>query len=214
MIPRINGVFCGMNYFVTAIDTDSGKTLVSTILCEALQADYWKPVQAGHPRDTEAVAKLLDPLRHVFFPEGYLLQTPASPHAAARIDGITIDLQTLVPPATRRDLVIEGAGGCLVPLNDHDFVIDLAARFNAQVVVVADLYLGSINHTLLTVEALRKRNLPVKGIIFNGPSNPESERIIALHTGLRVLLRLPRQDQVTRQTIIDYAQELQQHWHA
>jgi dethiobiotin synthetase len=203
-----------MNYFVTAIDTDSGKTLVSTILCEALQADYWKPVQAGHPRDTEAVAKLLDPQHHVFFPEGYLLQTPASPHAAARIDGITIDLQTLTPPATTRDLVIEGAGGCLVPLNDRDFVIDLVVRFTAQVVLVADLYLGSINHTLLTVEALRNRNLPIKGIIFNGPSNAESERIIELHTGLPVLLRLPRQEQVTRQTIIDYAKELQQHWHA
>src|SRR6186997_2375007 len=108
-----------MRYFVTAIDIDSGKTLVSAILCEALQADYWKPVQAGLPRDSDTVRELVsNPLTKVH-PERYLLRTPASPHAAAKLDGIEIKLQDFKIPVTNNTLIIEGAGGCLVPLNDR-----------------------------------------------------------------------------------------------
>jgi dethiobiotin synthetase len=193
-----------MNYFVTAIDTDSGKTMVSAILCEALQADYWKPVQAGLPRDADTVQKLVSN-NTTIFPEAYLLKTPASPHAAAALDGITIKLSGFIVPPTKNDLVIEGAGGCLVPLNDTDFVIDLAAKVADAVILVADLYLGSINHTLLTVEALRKRNVRVKGIIFNGQPNPESERIILHHSGLRCLLRITREETIDQNTVKRYA---------
>lgn len=200
-----------MNYFVTAIDTDSGKTFMSAILCQALQADYWKPVQAGFPRDADMVKKLIS-TDVTIFPETYLLNTPASPHAAAAIDGITISLDAFQRPNTKNDLVIEGAGGCLVPLNDNDFVVDLASHVADAVVLVADLYLGSINHTLLTVEALKKRNIPVKGIIFNGQSNPESERIILHHSGLRCLLHIQREELIDQETVKRYAHQLKENW--
>lgn len=201
-----------MNYFVTAIDTDSGKTIVSAILCEALGADYWKPIQAGFPRDTEEVQRLVSNDQLKVFPEAYLLMTPASPHAAAKVDGVKIELEKIKLPVTSNDLVIEGAGGCLVPLNDHDFVIDLVSHFGATVILVADLYLGSINHTLLTWEALVKRNVALKGIIFNGVSNPESERIILLHTGLRCLLRLERKENMDKDEVKQYADILKKNW--
>lgn len=202
-----------MNYFVTAIDTDSGKTLVSAVLCKALDADYWKPVQAGEPRDSEVVKNLLGNTNSVIHPEKYLLKTPASPHAASEIENISIHLDDFFLPETKRDLIVEGAGGCLVPLNDNEFVIDLAARFKAEIVLVADLYLGSINHTLLTFEALQKRNLNVKGIIFNGRSNLQSERIILHHTGLRCLLKIDHEDQITTQIVYQYAKLLRETWH-
>lgn len=195
-----------MNYFVTAIHTDSGKTLVSAILCQALQADYWKPVQAGTPTDSDTVQALAPGI--TIHPEAHRLQTPASPHAAARAEGITITRDSFRLPQTTKDLVIEGAGGCLVPLNDHDFVIDLATQFSATVILVSNLYLGSINHTLLTAEALRARNLTPAGIIFNGPANTDSEQIILNHTRIPCLLRIPRLEQVTPDTVLHYANQL------
>jgi len=195
-----------MTYFVTAIDTDSGKTFVSAILCEALGADYWKPIQAGLPRDADTVRQLVSPAVTIH-PEGYVLRIPASPHAAAKIDGITLEVKNFLAPAAKT-LVIEGAGGCLVPLNDDEFVIDLIAHFHAEIILVADLYLGSINHTLLTLEALKKRSLPVKGIIFNGESNPESERIILRHAGVPCLLRIARESQIDAATVKRYAEQI------
>lgn len=200
-----------MNYFVTGIDTDSGKTFVSAILCEALKADYWKPVQAGFPRDADTVKSLTGESIRIF-PEAYILNTPASPHAAAAIDGVTIDLAKFVAPDTQNDLVIEGAGGCLVPLNDTNFIIDIAPEVADAVILVADLYLGSINHTLLTVEALQRRELPVKGIIFNGKSNPESERIILHHSGLPCLLRITPEETINHETVKRYAERLKENW--
>lgn len=201
-----------MNYFVTAIDTDSGKTLVSAILCEALEADYWKPVQAGLPRDSQTVKSLVSNTRSTVHPEAFLLKTPASPHASAKRDGVTITLESMKLPETTQDLVIEGAGGCLVPLNDQDLVIDLINRFHAEAILVADLYLGSINHTLLTIEALRSRNLPIRGIIFNGESNAESERIILLRSGLRCLLRIDHERHIHPGIVKQYSKVLKSHW--
>lgn len=202
-----------MNYFVTAIDTDSGKTVVSAILCEALGADYWKPVQAGLPIDSETVRNLISNSKTGIHTETYLLKTPASPHAAAKLDGVEIRLKNFIKPNTNNDLIIEGAGGCLVPLNELNFVIDLAAQFNAEVILVADLYLGSINHTLLTFNELKHRNLKVKGIIFNGESNPESERIILHHTNLHCLLHIVREENMNRSTIKKYASLLLNNWY-
>lgn len=200
-----------MNYFITGIDTDSGKTLTSAIVCQALGADYWKPIQSGLPRDSDTVRSLLSNDSIRIFPEGYLLNTPASPHASAKIDGITIEPQKIKKPDSN-NLVIEGAGGCLVPLNDTDFVIDLAALWDCEVILVADLYLGSINHTLLTVNLLKQRKLKVKGIFFNGDSNPESERIILKHSGYDVLLRIKREKGVNREVVATYAKEFLKNW--
>jgi dethiobiotin synthetase len=198
-----------MIYFVTAIHTDSGKTLVSAILTQALQADYWKPIQAGLPRDTEAVMKLVSNPRTVFHAEAYLLQTPASPHLAARIDEVDIQLNALrVPETTNPNLVIEGAGGLLVPINEAHFIVDLAERLGAGIVLVSNHYLGSINHTMLTVQELKRRKLPVVGIIFNGEPNEASESIILKHAGYPCLLRIQPHPSITREIVNDYALEL------
>src|SRR5258706_9863217 len=201
-----------MNYFVTAIGTDSGKTFFSAILCEALQADYWKPVQAGMPRDADTVRNLLSNAVSKIHEETYLLGTPSSPHAAAKRDGVTIQLEKFVVPQTSSDLVIEGAGGCLVPLNDIDFVIDLAKRFKSQVILVSNLYLGSINHTLLSADYLRKNKFDLKGIVFNGPSNAESEEIILQHTGFKCLLRIEQEEEVTKEIVKKYTILLKENW--
>ncbi len=202
-----------MNYFVTGIDTDSGKTLVSAILCEALKADYWKPIQAGLPRDADVVKDLVTHSTIKIFPETYLLKTPASPHAAAKLDGKEIKVANINTPETKNTLVIEGAGGCLVPLNDQEFIIDIISKLNTSIILVADLYLGSINHTLLTIEALRSRNLYIKGIIFNGDSNSESERIILHHSGLKCLLRIAKELTVDKSVVIKYAELIKTKMH-
>jgi dethiobiotin synthetase len=197
-----------MIYFVTAIGTDCGKTFFSAVLCEALKADYWKPVQAGLPRDAETVKNLLSNSVSKIQPEAFLLNTPASPHAAAKLDGITIDLEKINIPGTKNNLVIEGAGGCLVPLNDHDFVISLAKKFDAEIILVSQLYLGSINHTLLSADYLERNKFNVRGIVFNGPSNPESENIILKHTGFSCLLRIKQEPLVTKEVVVKYAELL------
>jgi dethiobiotin synthetase len=201
-----------MRYFVTAIGTDSGKTVVSSILCKALQADYWKPVQAGFPRDAETVFQLIGNGHSTIHPETYVFKTAASPHAAASLENVAIKLDDFTVPSHKKDLIIEGAGGCLVPLNDDDFVIDLATQLDAHVILVSNLYLGSINHTLLSWEALTHRKLTVKGIIFNGPANPESERIILHHSKLPCLLRVDPEPNFDERTIIKYAKKFLEKW--
>ncbi len=199
------------NIFVTAIGTDSGKTVVSAIICEALGASYWKPIQAGLPRDTDTVASLVSNKSFEAFPEKYLLQTPASPHAAAKIDGVEIRLSDFKTPGTELT-VIEGAGGCLVPINDQDFVIDIAKHLDCDLVLVSNLYLGSINHTLLTLESLKSRGLLLKGIIFNGTPNPESERIILRNTTAPRILHLAPEPVMNRERVTNYAQEFLKNW--
>jgi len=201
-----------MNYFVTAIGTDSGKTLLSAIICEALEADYWKPIQAGLPRDTDVVRGLISNTKSALHPEQYLFEKAASPHAAAVADQTTISSDAFRLPETGNILIIEGAGGCLVPLNDDDLLIDLIAPWRAEVVLISNHYLGSINHTLLTMEALKQRNLPIKGLIFNGDTNSESERIILRHTQAKVLLRVKREPEINREVVKKYATRLKANW--
>lgn len=201
-----------MNYFVTAIGTDSGKTVVSAVLTEMLEADYWKPVQAGFPRDTETVQKLVSNDRSKFYQERYLLQTPVSPHAAAKIDKVAIRVAEITPPVSNRDLVIEGAGGVLVPLNDTEVVLDIAKKISSELVLVSNFYLGSINHTLLTAEVVRQYGLHVRGIIFNGSMNTESEAIILKKTGYRKLLHIQQEEVIDRKTIKSYAEKLRSCW--
>ena len=201
-----------MRIFVTAIGTDSGKTVFSAILTQALDADYWKPVQAGYPTDRETVQNLVTNPKSQFFPETYLLQTPASPHAAAKTDGIRIELDRFLIPEYGEHLIIEGAGGAMVPLNDLDMVVDMIPAFEAQTILVSNLYLGSINHTLLTVELLDRRGIKPLGIVFNGISNPASEDIIVNKSGYRVLLRIQPEPKITSQIIQKYAHELKSNW--
>ncbi len=196
-----------MNYFVTAIGTDSGKTLVSAILVEALKADYWKPVQSGFPRDSDAVADLVSfPVK--IFPSAYEFVKPASPHDSAKAENQTIELEKILLPATDKPLVVEGAGGILVPLNDKDFIIDIAQKFDLEIILVVNLYLGCINHTLLSVKELQRRHLKVKGLIFNGIRNPESERIILHHSGYKDLLYIEKEAFITPRVIQKYAEKL------
>lgn len=201
-----------MKYFVTAIDTDSGKTLVSSILCEALKADYWKPIQAGWPRDSETVKQLVSNSKTVIHPEAFALNTPASPHAAAKIDGLKITISSIKTPSTTNNLIIEGAGGVLAPLNDTESVAELILHQKADVILVSNLYLGSINHTLLTIEALHNRGIPIKGIVFNGEANTESERIILLRSKLPCLLHIDEEPVINRDIVLKYATLLLEKW--
>lgn len=183
--------------FVTGIGTGVGKTVISAILTCGLNAIYWKPVQAGRDpeTDTETVRRLTEKPPHFFLPEHKILLAPESPHAAARKEGIELSLANLnLPDTGNHPLVVEGAGGILVPINDRETYGDLMKKWNIPVVLVSRFYLGSINHTLLSIEALLSRNIPIKGIVFNGEHNPESERVIAGMTGIRVLGCVPHQE--------------------
>lgn len=158
--------------FITGIGTDVGKTVVSAIVTEALQADYWKPVQAGFESGTDAlqVSSLISNGNTIIHPEVYKLEMPASPHIAARKEHTTINLQNIInhkPSTTNVPLVIEGAGGMMVPLNETEFVLDLIEKLHAKVILVSRNYLGSINHSLLTASICKQRNIDVLGWIFN-----------------------------------------------
>ncbi len=203
-----------MNYFITAIGTDSGKTVASAILTEALHADYWKPIQAGLPKDSEAVRALISNSETRILPEKYCLQTPASPHYAAEVDGVILKIADFELPTTNKEhLVIEGAGGILVPLNDTEFIIDLVKHLKSKIILVANLYLGSINHTLLSLEALKKRNLKPLGIIFNGEANSASESIILKHAAAPCILRIAQEAEISQLVIKKYAKILKSNLH-
>ena len=193
--------------FVTGISTDVGKTIVSSILTEALLADYWKPIQAGDldNSDTMKVEKLISNSHSKLHPESYKLNTPASPHLAAEIDNVEIDLAKIIEPKTKNHLIIEGAGGLLVPLNAQDCIVDLI-KPDYKLVVVSRNYLGSINHTLLTIEALKQRNIPIFGIVFSGEINQSTERFIAQKTNVRILPRLEQEPYFDKNVILEYAE--------
>ena len=188
---------------VTATDTDVGKTIFSAALTRAIDGCYWKPVQAGleGSTDSETVRRLsgLPPAR--ILPEAYRLATPASPHLAAAIDKVVIDPSRLEPPPCERRLVIEGAGGLLVPLGGGLLYADIFAHWRAETVIVARTTLGTINHSLLTIEGLRARNIPILGIAFVGDANEESERTIAAIGQVKRLGRLPRLDPLDAATL-------------
>ena len=196
-----------MNFFVTGISTEVGKTVASAIVVEALEADYWKPVQAGDLdySDSHKVKELVSNEKTKVHGNSYALKTPMSPHAAADIDGITIELDKIVPPITDNRLVIEGAGGLLVPLNDTDTIMDLILP-DYKVIVVSRHYLGSINHTLLTVEKLLAKNHKV-GVIFSGDEHPTTESIILKKTGAVFLGRINEEPHFDKKIIAKYANE-------
>ncbi len=183
---------------VTGTDTGIGKTVFSAALAGATGAPYWKPIQAGLDEETDSavVARLANV---AILPETYRLNTPASPHIAAEIDGITIDLAALAPPPG--NLIVEGAGGALVPVTRTTLYADLFARWQIPAIVCARTALGTINHSLLTIEALRARGVPIHGIAFLGDAVEDSEAIIAAIGGVRRLGRLPIVDPLTPENL-------------
>ena len=197
-----------MKIFVTGISTDVGKTIASSIIVQSLQADYWKPVQAGdlENSDSHKIKFYLsdDNKKSVIHSNSYKLKTPASPHFAAAIDGIVIDIEKITAPETKNHLVIEGAGGLFVPLNDKDCVIDLIKK-DYKVIIVSRHYLGSINHTLLTVEALKNRKIPIAGIIFSGDENKATESIILNKSNLKMIGRIEDEPYFDQNVIKEYA---------
>lgn len=191
--------------FVTGISTEVGKTIASAIITEALEADYWKPVQAGDLENTDSqkVSRLISNPKTKIHKSSYELTTPMSPHAAAEVDGIRIDREKIIEPETTNHLVIEGAGGLLVPLNEDDTVLDIIMP-NYKVVVVSRHYLGSINHTLLTVNWLKLKGYDVS-ILFSGNVNPHTENIILHKTGVSLIGRIDEESTFDKSVVKNYA---------
>ncbi|WP_258127666.1 dethiobiotin synthase [Achromobacter anxifer] len=190
--------------FVTGTDTGIGKTLVSAILARAWNADYWKPVQTGvaeEPGDTETVAQLAGlPPERLHLP-AYVLQAPLSPWAAATLEDTVVDATSIVPPATQAPLIVEGAGGLYVPIDDSHMMIDLIARLDMPVVLAARSGLGTINHTLLSLEALKRRGIPVLGVVMSGPLSAGNKEAIERFGEVRVLAEIPPLSKVDAQTV-------------
>lgn len=195
-------------FFVTGISTEVGKTVTSAIIAEAMEADYWKPIQAGdlENSDSHKVRELISNKKTVIHKSSYELKTPMSPHAAAEIDGITIELDRIREPQTDNHLVIEGAGGLLVPLNDFDTIIDIIMP-NYKVILVSRHYLGSINHSLLALEALMQRGYEV-AILFSGNTNPSTEYIIVEKTGIPVIGSISEEAFFDKSVVKKYADAL------
>ena len=200
-----------MKIFVTGISTDVGKTITSAIITEALEADYWKPIQSGDLDNTDSmkVKRMISNNKTVIHQSSYEFRTPASPHLSAQLENRTIELSKIIEPATDNHLVIEGAGGLFVPLNDNDVIADLIMD-DYKVVVVASNYLGSINHTLLTIEALKAKNVALAGIVFSGEANKSSEDIILSKTGVRCIGRIDREPYFDKNVVLEYADEFRE----
>lgn len=194
-------------YIIAGIGTEIGKTFISSILTESLQADYWKPIQSGALdfTDTDTVRSLISNDKTVFHPEAYRLNQPMSPHAAAAIDGIEIELSKFELPQTDNHLIIELAGGIMVPLNDRETNLDLMKKLNVPVILISKNYLGSINHTLLSVEVLKMNNITIKGLIFNGEQNKSSENFILNYTKLECLGRVDFEENIDRNVVSKWA---------
>lgn len=195
-------------FFITGIGTDVGKTVVSAIIVEALEADYWKPIQAGDLdiSDSFKVQSLISNQKTKFHPGRFSLSKPMSPHAAAKIDGVTITAAKVKRPATQNNLVIEGAGGLLVPISEKETILDLIKPTD-KIILVSRHYLGSINHTLLSLEALKTRGLNCFGIVFSGNKNEATESVILKMTGVPYLGRIEEEPYFDKNVVKEYAEE-------
>jgi len=195
----------GPRFIVTGTDTDVGKTIFAAALTGALSASYWKPVQAGCDAqglgDKERISLLSGTPHDRILAEAYRLSTPCSPHLAAQIDKVEIDPNKLELPRVNGPLIVEGAGGVLVPLTHSLLFADIFARWACPTILVARTALGTINHSLLSIEALRSRGVPIHGIAFCGEENPDSQAIIAQIGQVRLLGRLPMLDRLDRETL-------------
>ncbi|MCY1533747.1 ATP-dependent dethiobiotin synthetase BioD [compost metagenome] len=199
-----------VSYFVTGIDTGIGKTIASAVLTEKLKADYWKPIQSGDlaQSDSLMVESLLTNRFTKIHPEAYRLNEPLSPHLSARMDGINMELDYFKLPKTENNLIVEGAGGLMVPINDQQLILDLIKHLDIAAIVVSKNYLGSINHTLLTINTLKQYNIPIKGIIFNGEPNIESEKYILEYTQVNYLGHIPNLKTINKNNIVAAGENL------
>ena len=194
-------------YFVTGIDTDIGKTIISAILVEALEADYWKPIQAGtlEESDTQIIEQLISNKQSHLFKETYRFKTAASPHYAADVEGIPINYNKFHLPETNNNLIVEGAGGLFVPLTKNHLIIDLIHKLNLPVILVSKNYLGSINHTLSSIYALQSKKIPIAGIIFNGGYVKSSQDFILKYSKIQSLGNIPKIKHISKKSIRVYA---------
>ncbi|MEO1516286.1 MAG: dethiobiotin synthase [Bacteroidota bacterium] len=197
-------------FFVTGIGTEVGKTLASAILVKALQAEYWKPVQCGDldNTDTHKIQRWAQHPSLRCHPERYALQMPASPHKAAAAEGVDIQLQDFALPPTDGPLIVEGAGGLLVPLNHRDTIADLIHQLGLPVILVSRHYLGSINHSLLSLAYLRERQIPLHGILFSGEPNESTEDVILQMTNAPCLGRIGEIEEVNADSVQYWAEQL------
>lgn len=208
-----------MSVIVAGIGTEVGKTVISAILCQTLKADYWKPVQAGDLNHTDAdkVKALVTQHPFTIHPETYRLTAPMSPHAAAELDGIMIQSGNFKPPnvdkpsTESRRCIIELAGGLMVPLSQTYLMVDLIEDLNKPIILVANSYLGSINHTLLSLELIRQRKLDFLGLIFNGNTNFESREIILNYSNAPLIADIPQTQTLTKDFVKTHADKLQNH---
>ena len=193
-------------YFITGISTEVGKTISSAIIVESLQADYWKPIQSGDldNSDMMKVKSLISNSISTFFPSSYEFDYPASPHLSAQMEGRHIELAHIKRPHSSNTLVIEGVGGLFVPLNERNTILDLMLPTD-KIVLVSRHYLGSINHTMLSVEALQRRGLNIFGIIFSGEENTATESWIASYTQIPIIGRIEEEPFFDKNTIKKYA---------
>ena len=194
-------------FIVAGIGTEIGKTVVSAILTAGLKANYWKPVQAGDLDTGDAYWIRNWVPSATVHPSTYALTQPMSPHSAAEIDGLTISLERFKIP-TNETLIVELAGGIMVPLNDHETNLDLIKHLNLPVILVSKNYLGSPNHTLLSYELLKQHGIPMAGIVFNGPENPSGEKFILNHTGLPLILRVNTESEINEAVLASYANKI------
>jgi dethiobiotin synthetase len=199
-----------MNLFITGIGTNVGKTVVSAMLTEALQADYWKPIQSGvvEGKDSDTVKSLITNSKSVFHPETYLLKEPLSPHFAAKLDGVTIQLDKINLPKTTNHLIIEGAGGLLVPINDTQYVIDIAKQLDSEIVVVISSYLGCINHSLLSIDYLLRNHFKIKALVFNGTFEPEVKQAITSYVKNTLIIDVPQVDELSKPSILQISTQI------
>ncbi|HRD38963.1 MAG TPA: dethiobiotin synthase [Bacteroidia bacterium] len=198
------------NYFVSGIGTNVGKTIVSAILTEALSADYWKPIQSGtiEGTDKESVRSLVSNTMSVFHPEAYLLKEPASPHLAAKLEDVKIEKRNIQLPYTSNKMIIEGAGGLLVPINEKEYVIELAQQFNASVILVVSSYLGCINHSLLSIDYLLNHNYKIHGLMLNGDFQADVKSAIINYKNIPVLAEIPFSKSANKEFISEQASKL------
>ena len=193
---------------MTGIGTDVGKTIASAILCQRTGADYWKPIQSGGLEDNtdrETLKHLITNTKTKFHNESYLLNKPFSPHLAAIHDSVTIDINRIKIPTTSNNLIIEGAGGIMVPISEDKYMIDLIQYLNVEVVIVSKNYLGSINHTLMTIDLLKSRNIPIAGIIFNDDDFGDNIQFISNSTQINIIGHIKREKIITPLIIQEYA---------
>ncbi|MDN3508792.1 MAG: dethiobiotin synthase [Candidatus Neptunochlamydia sp.] len=199
-----------VDIIVAGIGTGVGKTVVSAIITTLLKGDYWKPIQSGEvDADSQVIAKLL-PLECTVHPPTYSFKAPLSPHHAARLENQTIDPDRIIPPETNHPLVIEMAGGIFVPLRENLLSLDLFKSWNAHWILVSKHYLGSINHTLLTIETLITHQVEILGIVFNGRPNPDSENAILKFSHVPLLERIFPEKTIDSSKIQRYAKQWQQ----